>query len=169
MRRSQGGAKPQGGDMKKEVNETAKQAGKFGLVGILNTVLDLGLFNLLTQAFGVFVVVANVISVTVAIINSYFWNKNWTFQDKSNKNLVAQFTRFVLFSLIGMGIQTFMVWLLATRWTITGLWAYDVVNFIGLEKIFSESFVLNNWAKVWGIGLALVWNFIAYKKWTFRK
>lgn len=155
--------------MKKGANETAKQAGKFGLVGILNTVIDLGLFNLLTQVFGVYVVAANIVSVSVAIINSYIWNKNWTFQDKSKTGLVEQFTKFVVFSLIGMGIQTFMVWLLATKWTVSGLWAYSVVNFIGLERIFSQSFVLNNWAKVWGIGFTLIWNFIAYKKWTFKK
>jgi putative flippase GtrA len=155
--------------MKKDSSETAKQAGKFGLVGILNTVIDLGIFNLLSQVFGVYVVVANVVSVSAAIINSYIWNKNWTFQDKTKKNLLEQFAKFVIFSVFGMGIQTFMVWLLATKWTVTGLWAYSIVDLIGLEGIFSESFVLNNWAKVWGIGLALIWNFIAYKKWTFNK
>jgi putative flippase GtrA len=155
--------------MKKDVSKTAKQAGKFGLVGILNTAIDLGIFNVLTQLFGVYVVVANVISVSVAIINSYLLNKNWTFEDKTKKNLVEQFTKFVLFSLVGMGIQTLVVWLLATKWTASGLWAYSIVDLIGLEKIFIQSFVVNNWAKVWGIGLALIWNFIAYKKWTFKK
>lgn len=155
--------------MKKKANETAKQAGKFGLVGIMNTVIDLGIFNVLSQVFGVYVVVANIISVGVAIVNSYIWNKNWTFQDKSKENSVGKFAKFVIFSLIGMGLQTFMVWLLATKWTVSGVWVFSVVELIGLDKIFAESFVINNWAKVWGIGLALVWNFIAYKKWTFNK
>lgn len=154
---------------KREANETAKQAGKFGLVGILNTVIDFGVFNVLTQIFGVYVVAANIVSVSVAIINSYIWNKNWTFQDKSKKHLPEQFVKFVTFSLIGMGIQTSVLWLLATKWTATGVWAYSVVDLLGLERIFSESFVVNNWAKVWGIGLALIWNFVAYKKWTFNK
>jgi putative flippase GtrA len=155
--------------MKKEAKETAKQAGKFGLVGIMNTAIDLGVFNVLSQVFGLYVVAANVISVSIAIINSYLWNKNWTFQDKEKKDVLGQFAKFVSFSLVGMGIQTFMVWLLATQWTVSGTWAYSIVDFIGLEKIFSESFVIVNWAKVWGIGLALIWNFIAYKKWTFKK
>lgn len=155
--------------MKKNINETAKQAGKFGLVGILNTAIDLGIFNILTQVFKLFVVPANIISVSIAIINSYIWNKNWTFEDKSKDNLTGQFVKFVLFSLVGMSIQTLVVWLLAAKWTLTGIWAYKVVDFIGLEKFFSQSFVVNNWAKVWGIGLALIWNFIAYKKWTFNK
>lgn len=155
--------------MKKETTETAKQAGKFGIVGILNTVIDLGIYNVLSQFFGVYVVTANLISVSVAIINSYIWNKTWTFQDKTRDKIVEQFTKFVLFSLVGMGIQTFMVWLLASKWTFSGELVYKVVEFIHLNGVFSSSFVINNWAKVWGIGLALVWNFIAYKKWTFKK
>lgn len=155
--------------MNKKDNETAKQAGKFGIVGILNTVIDLGIFNVLSQVFGVYVVTANLISVSAAIVNSYIWNKNWTFKDKSSSHLVEQFIKFVVFSVVGMGIQTFMVWLLATKWTVSGLFAYNIVDFIGLESIFNQTFVVNNWAKVWGIGFALIWNFIAYKKWTFKK
>jgi putative flippase GtrA len=148
--------------------ETAKQAGKFGIVGISNTLIDLGIFNVLTLVFGVYVVIANVISVSIAILNSYIWNKTWTFQDTTRDHLVAQFTKFVSFSLVGMGIQTLMVWLLATRWTLTGELVYAVVELVRLDGVFPEIFVINNWAKVWGIGLALVWNFFAYKKWTFN-
>jgi hypothetical protein len=61
-----------------------------------------------------------------------------------------------------------MIWLLADKWTITGEWVYSIVRFIGLDSIFAEAFVINNWAKVWGIGLALIWNFFAYRKWTFN-
>lgn len=152
-------------------NETAKQAGKFGIVGISNTVIDLGLYNLLSQVFGVYVVLANVISVGVAIINSYVWNKTWTFKDKSKVDVLPQFLKFVFFSLIGMAIQTATVWLLATKWTVTGEFMYLIVEFLKINNILgfiTEQFVIANWAKVWGIGFALIWNFIAYKKWTFN-
>jgi putative flippase GtrA len=155
--------------MKKEATETAKQAGKFGVVGILNTVIDLTTFNILASVFNVNIVLANVVAVSFAIVNSYIWNKNWTFKDHSKKNLVEQFIKFVIFSLGGMAIQTLVVWFLATKWTVSGEVAYSIVEFLKLDKIFAETFVINNWAKVWGIALALVWNFIAYKKWTFKK
>ncbi|MDD3679101.1 MAG: GtrA family protein, partial [Patescibacteria group bacterium] len=50
--------------------ETVKQAGKFGIVGVSNTLIDFGVFNLLTAVFGVYVVIANLFSVSIAIINS---------------------------------------------------------------------------------------------------
>jgi putative flippase GtrA len=149
-------------------NETVKQAGKFGIVGISNTLIDLGIFNLLTLVFGVWIVVANIISVSIAIINSYIWNKTWTFKDNSWQNFLPQFVKFVLFSLVGLVIQTFMVWLLAEQWTYSGELIYSVVEWMRLDGIFPSVFVVNNWAKVWGIALALVWNFFAYKKWTFN-
>ncbi len=158
--------------MSKEATETAKQAGKFGIVGISNTVIDIGLFNLLTGLFGMYVVWANTISVTAAIINSYIWNKNWTFKDKASKNLLAQFVKFVLFSLVGMGIQNVVVWGLATKWTVSGEFVFRIVELLRVNSLLgfiTESFTINNWAKVWGIALALVWNFFAYKKWTFNK
>lgn len=148
--------------------ETVKQAGKFGVVGISNTLLDLGVFNILTEVFKIFPVYSNIVSVSLAIINSYIWNKNWTFKDKSKDDIPVEFTKFVSFSLVGMTIQTSMIWLLAVRFTGSGLFMFNIVQLLGLDVIFSESFVVNNWAKVWGIGLALIWNFFAYKKWTFN-
>ena len=51
--------------------ETVKQVGKFGVVGIMNTVIDFGVYNLLIFAFSFYAVYASIISVSIAIINSY--------------------------------------------------------------------------------------------------
>lgn len=149
--------------------ETVKQAGKFGIVGIINTLIDLGIYNFLIFIFGMYAVYASMISVSVAIVNSYIWNKKWTFKDDSTKDLVPQFIKFVAFSLVGMGIQASMIWLLADKWTVTGEFAFGIVKLVKLNGIFSNDFVIANWAKAWGIGVALIWNFVAYKKWTFKK
>ena len=150
-------------------NKLTKQVGKFGIVGISNTVIDLGIFNVLNQVFSVYVVYANIVSVSLAIINSYIWNKKWTFRDESKDDLPQEFTKFVAFSLIGLGIQTFIVWVLADKWTVSGEFVYDIIKALSLDGIFSFDFVINNWAKVWGIALALSWNFIAYKKIVFKE
>lgn len=150
-------------------NETVKQAGKFGIVGVSNTLIDLGVYNLLIFMFGMYTVYASVISVSLAIINSYIWNKRWTFQDRSKDDIPVEFIKFVLFSLVGLAIQAGVIWMLAENWTKSGEFAYSIVEAINLNSIFSEAFVIANWAKVWGIGLALIWNFTAYKMWTFKK
>ncbi|MDD3480651.1 MAG: GtrA family protein [Patescibacteria group bacterium] len=150
------------------MKETVKQAGKFGIVGVSNTVIDLAVYNLLIFGFGMYEVSASVISVSLAIINSYIWNKRWTFQDRSRDDIPVEFIKFVSFSLVGLGIQAAVIWLLADKWLASGEFAYSIVDFIGLDAIFSSEFVIANWAKAWGIGLALIWNFVAYKNWTFK-
>ena len=60
------------------------QAGKFLLVGALNTFIDLGVLNMLIWisgiAAGAWYIVFKSISFLVATVNSYFWNKHWTFE-----------------------------------------------------------------------------------------
>ena len=49
------------------------------MVGVLNTLVDFGAFNLLVFVFGMPVLVAYPFSVTAGIVNSFLWNKHWTF------------------------------------------------------------------------------------------
>ena len=53
----------------------ASQAGKFAIVGVLNTLVDIVTVNILTQLFGVQIVIAGLISGTVAMINSFIFYK----------------------------------------------------------------------------------------------
>jgi hypothetical protein len=46
--------------------------------------------------------------------------------------------------------------------------AYDIVGVFGLDKIFSQSFVINNGAKVIATLFSLTWNYLMYKKVVFR-
>lgn len=57
------------------------QLGKFIVVGGINTLVDLGAFYLLTQVIGLVdhPVLAKVISYSFGILNSFVWNRLWTF------------------------------------------------------------------------------------------
>lgn len=52
---------------------------RFCVVGVLNTVIDLGLFALLTRLVGLDPLIANVLSFTTGATNSFLLNKYWTF------------------------------------------------------------------------------------------
>ena len=54
---------------------------RFCVVGVSNTIVDYGLFYLLTKA-GLDLRIANPISVETAIIWSFIWNSIWTFSDR---------------------------------------------------------------------------------------
>jgi len=63
-----------------------RQIGRFAVIGILNTVLDFAVLNLLIDATGFnsgsgFIVIKG-ISFIVAVTNSYYWNKYWAFEIK---------------------------------------------------------------------------------------
>lgn len=133
------------------------QFAKFGLIGVLNTGLDFFVLNILLWATGVYsgswVILFNVIAFTVAVINSYVLNKKYTFND-SGADVASQFTKFVLISLIGLVVNTAIVF---------GITTY-------IDPLFGLGDGLwANGAKIVATAVALVWNFIGYKLWAFRE
>lgn len=83
------------------------QAVRFGMVGVLNTGVDLGSYWLLTRLvpfFGSAPVIAKAVSYVLAVINSYIWNKRFTFriQKKSPRLFIVFFT----INLIAVGINS---------------------------------------------------------------
>jgi putative flippase GtrA len=77
---------------------------RFGLVGILNTFVDTALYFLLSRS-GLIVnlFLAKGISYNVGILNSFFWNKSWTFKSKVESR--KTFIPFVIVSLLAIGIN----------------------------------------------------------------
>ena len=83
------------------------QVVKFGFVGGLNTAVDWGLYWLLTRTVPYFaesLVLAKSISYTVGIINSFFWNKNFTFRAKQTPP--RKFILFFITNLMAVAINS---------------------------------------------------------------
>jgi putative flippase GtrA len=80
---------------------------RFAIVGVLNTVLDLAILNLLVHFFHVTTpVVFSVckgVSFLVAVTNSYFMNKHFAFNQKESKE--GEFSKFFVLSIVGLGIN----------------------------------------------------------------
>lgn len=92
------------------MNNRAASLMKFGIVGLLNTAVDFTVFALLT-AGGVPVLPAQWISYACGTLNSYLWNRNWTFRDK-NGRVRRQLIRFVLVNLAALTVATALLkWL----------------------------------------------------------
>lgn len=134
------------------------QLAKFGLIGIANTVVDLGIYNLFIYlsdvSSGYLIVVFKSFSVLAAIVNSYVWNKFWSFEKKEVHNVGEEFTQFLMVSLVGLLLNV-------------GITAF-VVNVIGAPEGVADK----TWANVGGLTasiLVLTWNFIGYKFFVFKK
>ena len=66
--------------------ETIIQITKFMTVGVLNTAIDAGAYLMLTRwlGFGSALILAKALAYVVGMVNSFFWNRSWTFGDNGN-------------------------------------------------------------------------------------
>lgn len=59
-----------------------RQFVKFCIVGVSNTVLTLSVIFLLMRVFEVNYIIANMVGYLLGVVNSFLWNKRWTFRSK---------------------------------------------------------------------------------------
>lgn len=131
---------------------------RFAIIGGINTGVDFAVLNLLSWITGVNkgngVIWLNLVSFSVAVINSYFLNKFWAFKDQSSSEQGKKFVSFITISIIGAVINTSIVRFISTN----------------VDPMFGLSAQLwLNVAKLFATGVSLIWNFIGYKLVVFKK
>lgn len=117
---------------------------KFGFVGFTGVFVDFGVTWFTKEKLGVQKYVANAIGFSTAASTNYFLNRIWTFES-TNPRVMMEYTEFLIISLIGLGINTLVLWLLVSR--------------------FKMNFYL---AKIFAIGVVTIWNFLANAFITFN-
>lgn len=130
---------------------------KFFLIGILNTGIDFAVLNLLMWLFGIYygrgIIPIKATAFFTANINSYFWNKYWTFKQTQKEHLAQEYSKFLIISGVALGIHLIVV--------------YSITTYIPPIIISQELWA--NFANIIAVGLALIWNFIGYKFVVFKK
>ena len=63
------------------------KAFRFALVGVVNASVDFGVYSLMRFYFGLPLIVANLVSWTIAVSGSYVMNSKFTFAAESGANL----------------------------------------------------------------------------------
>ena len=126
--------------------EILTQIAKFMTVGVLNTALDAGAYFILTRwlGFGSALIFAKALAYAIGMLNSFFWNRTWTFSDNSNIwRAAGLFTLTHIFALtINAGTMAFM------------LDVMQLPEIVALGTATAASFV---------------WNFVLNKLVVFRK
>ena len=129
----------------------------FGVVGVVNTLIDFAVLNLLLALFGVTggwpLVLCNAAAFLGATLNSYFLNKKWTFAQKTGASL-RQYLAFLALALGGLAINSVVLYLLATglsppSWLSPTLWI--------------------NVAKAAATAASLVWNYLVCRYVVFGR
>lgn len=129
------------------------QFGKFFVVGVLNTFMDLGVLNFLifltNITHGYLFSVFKGISFIIAVINSYIWNRFWTFGGRQGS--------FYIFFLVNVGSFLINVGI-----------ASLLVNVVGAPSGIPPK-LWDNIAALSSVVLVLTWNFLGMKFVVFRK
>lgn len=127
---------------------------RFGMVGALGFVIDFSVTWVMLSIFGLFEYVANAIGFTVAASSNYALNRHWTWRSK-NPNVRIEFLKFLMVSLAGLGINSFVIFLCL----LPGELSFEVA---GLT-------IDNFWvAKLVATGVVMIWNFLVNNYFTFR-
>jgi putative flippase GtrA len=121
------------------VRRLVAQLVRFGLVGAVGFVIDVGVFNLLrttllspdTVPHGP--ILAKVISTVLAIIANWIGNRFWTFRDRRRPHIVREGFEFALVSGGGLLIGVACLWVSHYLLGFTSLLADNIsTNVIGL-------------------------------------
>jgi putative flippase GtrA len=124
---------------------------KFGAVGTVGAVIDVGLLNLMVLVFNWSLLAANTLSFSCAVLSNFIWNRLWTFPESRDRSFHSQLTQFAVVSVVGLAINNAVL-----------LLARSV-----LRHYIPAPFDYNL-AKAIAIGVVLFWNFGANRIWTYR-
>lgn len=128
---------------------------KFGVVGAVAFVVDVGLFNLLRfgpgEVLGDKPLSAKVVSVAVATCVAWYGNRQWTFRRRKTSAPGRELVQFAVINVVGLGIG------LACLWVSHYL--------LGLRTPLADNVSAN------GVGLVLstLFRFWAYRRFVFTE
>ena len=113
---------------------------KFGVVGVIATVIDFGVMNVLYYGLGLDILIANTAGFIISLIFNYLASMKYVFAHKEGMSRRREFVIFVVLSVIGLALNDGIVLALKSG--------------LGLEA---------NIAKVCATALVMVYNFVTRK------
>ncbi len=134
----------------------AREVAKFGTVGLVALVVDVGVFNLLRFAGGEGPLydkplTAKVISVVLATIVAYLGNRFWTYRNRRHQGYAREYVLFLVFNAIGLAIALVCLW-----------FSHYVLD-------FTSPLADNLSANVIGLGLSTLFRFWSYRTYVFPR
>ena len=116
------------------------QLAKFGVVGVVATVIDFGIMNLLHYGLQLDIIFSNTCGFVVSLVFNYLASMKYVFSHREGMSRRREFIIFVVLSVIGLGLNDGIVWSLNVA--------------VGLEA---------NIAKICATALVMIYNFVTRK------
>jgi putative flippase GtrA len=134
--------------LRKRLTDLIPELAKFGVVGLIGSVIDLGGADYLHVHLGVGPMVSKGLSITAATVATYLGSRFWTFRHRVNQALLREGVLFVMLNVVGLAIAEVVI--------ATATYGLDL-----------KSELAYNAASVVGTGLGTIFRYFSYKKWVF--
>ena len=133
---------------------TTWQFVRFGLVGVVNTTIDLLVLNCLFQLWPTQniprLLLFNTIAYTCGALNSFIFNRYWTFQ-RTGRPKVREGARFLLMTLTAIACNDLLLWLMSKV----------------LIPVHLNPTLWTNISKVAAIGGTILVSYLGMRLWVF--
>ena len=126
-------------------NNLIKQILKFGIVEGIAFIIDYALLYVCTEYLNIYVLYSSIISFSISVIFNYIMSIKWVF-DVNHKQTYKDFTIFIIFSIIGLGIN-------------------QLIMYLGIERLHIYYMLV----KIASTGIVMVYNFITRKIFIEKK
>lgn len=127
--------------MKEKMIKHFEQFIKFGLVGVSNTLISLGIYYIMVW-LDYHYLVANIVGFIVSVANSFVWNSKFVFKKKQENSRVKSLVKMTCSYGFTFVLSNFLMFL---QIDICGISKY-IAPFIGLLITIPVNFLLN---KIW--------------------
>jgi putative flippase GtrA len=121
---------------------------KFGIVGGIGTVIDLGGAAVLHGKYHVEPLAAKAVSTSLATVLTYLGSRFWTFKHRENQELKREAVLFIMLNLVGLALAEVVVGLVTYGFDLHGQLEYNAASFVGT-------------------GFGTIFRFWAYRRWVF--
>lgn len=126
--------------MKIKIKKLLEQLVKFGIVGVIATLLEWIIFYICTNQLKIHYSISTIIGFSISTIFNYWASVKWVFDVNKEKSEKLNFILFVVLSIVGLGLNELILWICIEK--------FAIYNMIG---------------KVIATGIVMVFNFITRK------
>jgi putative flippase GtrA len=126
--------------MKSKIKKLLEQLVKFGIVGVIATLLEWIIFYICTNQLKIHYSISTIIGFSISTIFNYWASVKWVFDVNKEKSEKLNFILFVVLSIVGLGLNELILWICIEK--------FAIYNMIG---------------KVIATGIVMVFNFITRK------
>ncbi|MGW2180105.1 GtrA family protein [Streptomyces sp. NPDC001732] len=137
------------GALRARLDLLAREIAKFGVVGAVGLVVNIGVSNLLWRYTDIPTVRAGLLATVIAVFGNYLGFRYWTYRDRDKNGRTRELTLFLLFSAVGAVIES-------------------GVLYVATYGFGWDSPVQSNVFKILGIGIATMFRFWSYRTWVFK-